>query len=110
MSCAETFHAYALRALGLGERLLPKTGITVCDQVVLIGSGMVWNIYFAVLSVVLGFCFATILALGKASARPIIALPSRGFIYFFRGTPLFLQFFFAYELFVQLPKVDSVAA
>lgn len=105
MSCAETFHAYALRALGIGERLLPKTGITVCDQVVLIGSGMIWNVYFAVLSVALGFCFATVLALGKASDHPAMALPSSGFIYLFRGTPLFIQFFFAYEMFVQLPKI-----
>lgn len=105
MSCAETISAYALRAIGFGERLLPKTEITLCEQVVLIGSGMIWNVYFAVLAVVLGFCFATFLALGKASRNPIIARPSRGFIYFFRGTPLFLQFFFAYELFVQLPKV-----
>lgn len=104
MSCAETFSAYALRAIGIGERLLPKTEITLCEQVVLIGSGMIWNIYFAVLAIVFGFCFATVLALSKASDNPLISRPSRGFIYFFRGTPLFLQFFFAYELFVQLPK------
>ena len=105
MSCLETFQAYALRSIGIGERLLPKTEITLCEQVVLIGSGMIWNIYFALLAVVLGFCFATLLALGKASRQPWLAMPSRAFIYFFRGTPLFLQFFFVYELFVQLPKV-----
>ncbi|MEM8700034.1 MAG: ABC transporter permease subunit, partial [Pseudomonadota bacterium] len=43
-------------------------------------------------------------AVGKASANPAIALPARGFIYLFRGTPLFLQFFFAYELLVLLPR------
>src|SRR5690606_5079728 len=46
-----------------------------------------------------------VLALGKASSNPWLSAPSRGFIYLFRGTPLFIQFFFAYELFVLLPKV-----
>ncbi len=105
MSCFDTLQAYGLRAIGIGERLLPKTEITLCDQVVLIGSGMIWNLYFAIFAVVLGFCFATLLALGKASSNPWLASPSRGFIYLFRGTPLFIQFFFTYELFVQLPKV-----
>ncbi len=105
MSCYETVQAYALRAIGIGERILPKTDITLCDQVVLIGSGMIWNVYFALLAVVLGFIFATVLALGKASCNPVTAWPARIFIYIFRGTPLFLQFFFIYELFVQLPKV-----
>ena len=72
---------------------------------VLIGSGMIWNLYFAALSVAAGFLFATLLALAKASANPLASMPARGFIYLFRGTPLFLQFFFGYELFVQLPKV-----
>ena len=105
MSCAETLQAYAFRAIGYGERLLPKTDITLCEQFVLIGSGMIWNLYFAVLAVTGGFCFATLLALGKASSNPLTRYPSRWFIYLFRGTPLFIQFFFTYELFVQLPKV-----
>lgn len=105
MSCFDTVQAYALRSLGIGERLLPKADITLCDQVVLIGSGMIWNIYFAMVAVVFGFCFATLLALGKASHNPWLGRPARAFIYFFRGTPLFLQFFFVYELFVQFPKV-----
>ena len=104
MTCLDTVQAYGLRAIGYGERLLPKTDITLCDQVVLIGSGMLWNLYFAILAVVSGFCFATLLAVGKASRTPLIRLPAAGFITLFRGTPLFLQFFFAYEIFVQLPK------
>lgn len=104
MSCVEALNGYGLRAIGYGERLLPKSDITLCEQVVLIGSGMMWNLYYAIFAVIFGFCFATLVALGKASQNRAIALPSRGFIYFFRGTPLFLQFFFAYELFVQLPR------
>lgn len=104
MTCLDTLQSYGLRAIGHGERLLPKTDITLCDQIVLIGSGMIWNLYFAILAVVTGFCFATLLAVAKASRNPLAARPARAFIYLFRGTPLFLQFFFAYELFVQLPK------
>lgn len=105
MTCAEAFQAYALRAIGIGERLLPKSDITLCEQVVLIGSGMIWNVYFATLAVITGFFFATVLSLGKASANPLLSSPARGFVYLFRGTPLFLQFFFVYECFVLLPKV-----
>ncbi|MEM7505290.1 MAG: ABC transporter permease subunit [Pseudomonadota bacterium] len=104
MSCAQTLVDYSLRALGHGERLLPKSDITLCEQVVLIGSGMIWNVYFATIAVVVGFCLATLVALAKASPSAGLRLPAQGFIYLFRGTPLFLQFFFAYELFVLLPR------
>jgi len=104
MSCLETLQAYGLRSVGIGERLLPKTDITFCEQVVLIGSGMICNVYFATIAIVTGFAFATVLALGKASRTSMLSIPSRGFIYLFRGTPLFIQFFFVYEMFVLLPK------
>ena len=106
MMCLDTWYEYGLRSLGFGSRLLPKTDIQFCDQVVLIGSGMLWNIYFAILAVITGFFFATVLALGKNSKNPALRIPSATFVYFFRGTPLFLQFFFAYELFVLLPKLS----
>ncbi|MEM6622777.1 MAG: ABC transporter permease subunit [Pseudomonadota bacterium] len=105
MSCVQTIQDYALRSIGYGERLLPRSDITLCEQFVLVGSGMIWNVYFATLAVLTGFCFATLLAVGKASKNPLARIPSRTFIYVFRGTPLFIQFFFTYELFVQLPKV-----
>ena len=40
MSCIETIQAYGLRSLGNGERLLPKSDFTLCEQVVLIGSSL----------------------------------------------------------------------
>ncbi len=104
MSCFETFTGYALRSIGIGERLLPRTDITLCDQFVLIGSGMIWNIYFALLALAFGFGFATLLALAKASSNPFFSGPAKAFIFLFRGSPLFVQFFFAYETFVLLPK------
>ena len=33
MSCIETIQAYGLRSLGIGERLLPKSDFTLCEQV-----------------------------------------------------------------------------
>ena len=105
MSCYDTFIDYGLRSIGIGERLLPKTDITLCDQFVLIGSGMIWNIYFALFAMVLGFGLATLVAVGKASENPLAAIPAKAFIFVFRGSPLFIQFFLAYEIFVLIPKV-----
>ncbi|GAA3870212.1 ABC transporter permease [Celeribacter arenosi] len=104
MSCFETVQNYALRSVGFGERLLPKSDITLCEQITLIGSGMIWNIYFGALALLLGFVFATALALGKASEHRYLRKPSEWFIFLFRGSPLFIQFFLAYELFAQLPR------
>ena len=105
MSCIETIQAYGLRSLGIGERLLPKSDFTLCEQVVLIGSGMIWNVYFAAMALAIGFWFAMALAVGKNAANPFVRLPAAGFIFLFRGSPLFIQFFVAYQLFVILPKV-----
>ncbi len=105
MSCLETLSGYGLRSIGYGERLLPESGITLCEQFVLIGSGMIWNIYFGALALLSGFLFATALALGKNSEIAIFNFPSRALIFIFRGSPLFIQFFFAYDIFVLLPRL-----
>jgi polar amino acid transport system permease protein len=96
---------YGLRALGLGERLLPQADITLCQQIVLIGSGMMWNVYFGILALGFGFFFAVALAVAKASPARLIRKPAEWFIFIFRGSPLFIQFFMAYEAFVMLPRV-----
>ena len=108
MSCWQTIQDYGLRSIGIGERLLPKSDITLCEQVVLIGSGMIWNVYFGALALFIGFWFATLLALGKASDKAIFQKPAAGFIFLFRGSPLFIQFFIAYEAFILLPKVGII--
>ena len=48
-SCWATLQDYGLRSIGIGERILPKTDITICEQIVLIGSGLIWNIYFGII-------------------------------------------------------------
>ncbi|MEQ3625163.1 MAG: ABC transporter permease subunit [Celeribacter sp.] len=105
MSCLETISAYALRSVGIGERLLPRgTEITLCEQVTLIGSGMIWNVYFGALALVAGFFLATALALAKNARGWWLRKPASWFLFLFRGSPLFIQFFLAYELFTLLPR------
>jgi len=104
MSCLQTISDYAFRSIGFGPRLLPKTDITLCEQVTLIGSGMLWNIYLGVLALIFGFVLATALAVAKTQSSAWLRKPAEWFIFIFRGSPLFIQFFLAYELFTQLPK------
>lgn len=104
MSCIETIQAYALRSLGIGERLLPREGFTLCEHFTLIGSGLIWNIYFGTLALASGFLLANLLAVAKNSRHRVARKPAEWFIFVFRGSPLFIQFFLAYETFVLLPK------
>ena len=106
-TCWESFDAFALRALGrdFGERLLPRgLDITFCDQVFLIGSGLIWNIYFAALAIAIGFGLAVGVAVARNSQSPWLSRPADWFIFVFRGSPLFIQFFFLYSAFVLLPR------
>lgn len=104
MTCAETIAAYAFRSLGYGERLLPRTDFTLCQQFTLIGSGLVWNLYFGALALLAGFFLANALALAKSAASPLLRKPAEWFVFVFRGSPLFIQFFLAYEALVLLPR------
>ena len=105
MSCTQTIADYGLRAIGIGERLLPREDFTLCQQFTLIGSGMIWNVYFGIFALATGFFLATAVAMGKASPHAIYRKPSEWFIFVFRGSPLFIQFFFAYFLFLNLKSV-----
>ena len=104
MSCLETIQAYGLRSIGIGERLLPRSDFTLCDQFTLIGSGLIWNVYFGFLALLLGFFLANALALAKSASNPLLRKPAEWFIFVFRGSPLFIQFFLAYEALVLLPR------
>lgn len=57
-----------------------------------------FNLYFAFASIPLGFPLAIGLALGKNSKNRIISNLSRGYIYAFRGSPLFIQLFMFYSI------------
>lgn len=107
-SCLQTIQDYAFRSLGYGERLLPRGDFTLCQQFTLIGSGMIWNVYFGVIAVLVGFCIAIVVALGKGAQNVWLRKPSEWFIFLFRGSPLFIQFFFAYFLFLNLKKMSPL--
>ncbi|MDO5369332.1 ABC transporter permease [Paracoccus sp. (in: a-proteobacteria)] len=102
--CLQTIADYGLRSIGIGERLLPRSDFTLCHQFTLIGSGLIWNLYFAILSLSFGFVLANALALAKASRNPWVRRPAEAFIFVFRGSPLFIQFFLAYSALVLLPR------
>ncbi len=104
MSCWQTIQDYGLRAIGIGERLLPRENFTLCEQITLIGSGMMWNIYFGTLALLAGFFLSTALALGKGARSAWLRKPAEWFIFLFRGSPLFVQFFFGYFLFLSLKQ------
>lgn len=108
MSCWDTVQSYAFRSLGFGERLLPRSDFTLCEHVTLIGSGMIWNLYFGIMALTTGFLLATVLAVAKASPKSWLRNPARWFIFVFRGSPLFIQFFFAYFLFLNLKSVSPI--
>ena len=108
MSCWQTIQDYGLRSIGIGERLLPRENFTLCEQFTLIGSGMLWNIYFGTLALLAGFFLANALALAKAAKSPLLRKPAEWFIFVFRGSPLFIQFFFGYFLFLSLKSVAPI--
>lgn len=103
-TCLQTITDYGLRSIGIGERVLPRGTFTLCEQFTLIGSGLIWNVYFGALSLLFGFVFATALAVGKASGNLWLRKPAEWFIFVFRGSPLFIQFFIIYEMLVLLPR------
>lgn len=103
-TCWETIGDYAFRSIGIGEKLLPRSDFTICQHFTLIGSGMIWNIYFGALALLAGFFLANTLALAKSAHNPWARKPAEWFIFVFRGSPLFIQFFLAYEALVMLPR------
>ena len=56
-----------------------------------------FNLYFAFASIPVGFVLAIGLALAKASRHKAVSRLASGYIYVFRGSPLFIQFFMIYS-------------
>lgn len=104
MTCFETIQAYGLRSIGIGERVLPRDDFTLCQQFTLIGSGLIWNIYFGALALIIGFFIANLTAVAKNAPQAWLNRPADWFILLFRGSPLFIQFFLAYFIFLRLKQ------
>jgi len=74
------------------------------QDIVILAKPALFNLYFALASIPLGFPLAILLALGKASRFKPVSMLSRGYIYAFRGSPLFIQFFMFYSMMLALNK------
>ncbi len=71
--------------------------IPLINDLVILAKPALFNIYFAVISIPFGFPLAVMLAVAKASSNRWISAPARAYIYAFRGSPLFIQFFMFYS-------------
>jgi len=69
---------------------------------------MIWTIYFGLLALGAGFVLALSLAVAKAARSAWIRKPAEWFIFVFRGSPLFIQFFLAYFFFLSLKQWSPV--
>jgi polar amino acid transport system permease protein len=74
----------------------------VLADIALLAKPALFNLYFAFASIPIGFLFAIFLALGKASRHGLLRRLSSSYIYMFRGSPLFIQFFMIYSMVLAL--------
>ncbi len=70
MSCIDTITDYGLRSIGIGERLLPRADFTLCQQFTLIGSGLIWNVYFRNRGADVRLCAGECAGLGTHCPQP----------------------------------------
>ena len=54
------------------------------------------TIELTAISVVIGLCFAVPLAMMYLAKNPLLSLPVRAYVFYFRGTPLLVQIFLIY--------------
>ncbi|GAA3675446.1 amino acid ABC transporter permease [Arthrobacter ginkgonis] len=70
---------------------------------VMTGAGL--TILLTVVSMTAGIALGTVLAIMRLSANPIVSTISRGYIWFFRGTPLLVQLIFWYNIAALYPVI-----
>jgi len=70
----------------------------IVADIIILSKPALFNLYFAVASIPLGFPLAIALAAAKNSRNGLVSLLARGYIYAFRGSPLFIQFFMIYSI------------
>ena len=70
----------------------------IMQDIITLAKPATFNIYFALVSIPLGFPFAILLAVMKNSSNSAISYIARMYIYAFRGSPLFIQFFMFYSI------------
>lgn len=78
---------------------------TILSEIPRYAEPALFNLYFAAISLPIGFVFALGLALGKNSKNPLVRRLSAAYVYAFRGSPLFIQFFLFYSIMLALNPV-----
>jgi polar amino acid transport system permease protein len=68
--------------------------------------GALLTVVLTVISMIAGVVLGTVLAVMRISDNPIVSTISRGFIWFFRGTPLLVQLIFWYNIAALYPTVS----
>jgi len=71
---------------------------TILDDIAILARPALFNLYFAAAAIPVGFVLAIFVALGKNARNPVVNRLSRAYIYFFRGSPFFIQLFAFYSL------------
>lgn len=74
----------------------------IVQDIVILAKPAMFNIYFALVSIPISFPISVGLAFSKNSRNPVVSRLSRGFIYAFRGSPLFIQLFMFYSIMLSL--------
>lgn len=74
------------------------------QDLIILAKPALFNLYFALLAIPFGFPLAVLFALGKNSRNGFWSHLSRAYIYAFRGSPLFIQFFMFYSISLVLNK------
>ncbi len=70
----------------------------IVQDIIELARPSLFNLYFALASIPIGFPLAVLLAVMKNSSNGIISRVARTYIYAFRGSPLFIQFFMFYSI------------
>ncbi|KFL26995.1 histidine ABC transporter permease [Devosia sp. 17-2-E-8] len=70
----------------------------VLGDIAILARPALFNVYFALASIPIGFVAAVFMALGKASRNRLISGFCQGYIYVFRGSPFFIQLFMFYSV------------
>lgn len=78
---------------------------TLWREVQLFAYPSLFNLYFAAASLPVGFVLALLFAFAKNSGNPILSGLASGYIYAFRGSPLFIQFFMFYSIMLALNPI-----
>ena len=70
----------------------------VVQDIITLARPALFNIYFALASIPIGFPLAVLFAVMKNSSNGLVSRFARVYIYAFRGSPLFIQLFMFYSI------------